>query len=63
MDPTANLAEQREIAARITLAVDTADPSTINPVDPDDAARLAELVMALDEWMSRGGFLPAAWQR
>lgn len=63
MDPDANLAEQRELAAKIIKDIDTADPSTINPVDPDDASRLAELVQALDAWMSRGGFLPAAWQR
>lgn len=27
------------------------------------AERLAELTGALDEWMTRGGFLPTAWAR
>lgn len=27
----------------------------------DDESPLAEAVIALDEWMSRGGFLPDAW--
>lgn len=27
-----------------------------------DVARLVELVEALDEWLSTGGFLPAAWR-
>lgn len=34
--------------------------------DPDNAARsrrYAELVGALDDWLSNGGSLPKAWQR
>jgi hypothetical protein len=55
MDPNANLKEQREIARRILLS---------EPLDLDgDAARLAELVIALDGWITRGGFLPKDWQR
>lgn len=62
MDPSANLAEQRQITAKIMAAVDAADPDTgAFTVDPDDAYRLAELVQSLDEWLSRGGFLPGAW--
>lgn len=52
MDPNANLAEQRRILARFN-----ADEASLA-----DAERLAELVAALDEWISRGGFLPAEWQ-
>jgi len=29
----------------------------------DVAARMGELVEALDGWISKGGFLPAAWVR
>lgn len=28
----------------------------------DAAITLAELVEALDEWLSKGGFMPAPWQ-
>jgi hypothetical protein len=31
-------------------------------MDEADAARMAELVLALDGWMKGGGFLPRAWQ-
>ncbi len=53
MDPNANLAEQRRIRNAIRIG-----QYTRNDVD-----RLAELIEALDEWISRGGFLPEAWQR
>ncbi len=51
MDPNANLKEQIEICKRI-LAED---------VDESDAPRLADLVLALNEWIAKGGFLPSAW--
>lgn len=54
MDPNANLTEQREIASRI-LKAGLAD------IDPHDADRLAELVVALDSWLRVGGFMPADW--
>jgi hypothetical protein len=53
MDPNANLAEQRRIVTRV-IAGDDSDAAHL--------ARLADLVQALDEWISRGGFLPDAWQ-
>lgn len=31
--------------------------------DTDAAEQIAELVDALDIWISRGGFLPAVWAR
>lgn len=31
--------------------------------DSDAAIELAELVSGLDDWISRGGYLPADWQR
>jgi hypothetical protein len=57
MDPDANLAELRRIAARVLAA-----PS-IEEIDCADAERIADLVDALDGWLSRGGFLPDAWKR
>lgn len=53
MDPDANLKEQREIAARL------ASNEVFMRVEA--ANRLAELVLALDEWISKGGFLPKDW--
>jgi len=53
MDPNENLREQRRLVRRI---LDTDDLSSKAGL----AVRLAELVEALDEWISRGGFLPAA---
>lgn len=59
MDPDENLREQLELAKRITkfIAHDH-DPSPALP----DAERLAELVLALDAWIHRGGFLPRQWK-
>lgn len=31
--------------------------------DDPDGSELSELVAGLDEWLSRGGFLPEAWRR
>lgn len=52
MDPNANLAEQRRIVARFALGKAT----------KADGPRLADLVEALDEWITGGGFLPTPWQ-
>lgn len=53
MDPDANLAEIRRLVARMTDG----------PMFEHDAARLVVLVAALDEWLTRGGFLPQAWRQ
>jgi hypothetical protein len=58
MDPTANLQEQRLLAARLVEASDND-----RPIREEDIGRLAELVIALDEWISRGGSLPWPWLR
>ena len=51
MDPNANWAETIRLARDI-----------LNDPDADaDAARLAELVEALDGWISKGGYLPSAF--
>lgn len=68
MDPDANLKEQREIAAALLAADDRRHPDTgtLQSADVADyehnGSRLAELVQALDEWISNRGFLPAAWK-
>lgn len=65
MDPNANLSEQLQ-AARALLAmkcVGTANEChamTENQM-AEEAPRLAELVIALHEWISAGGFLPDTW--
>ena len=58
MDPDANLKEQLELAESIQQAYDNEEE-----VDPDDAARLAELVIALNGWMKGCGFLPKEWRQ
>ena len=54
MDPNANLAESLRLATRISALPALA-------ISSDDAQRLAELVLALDEWLAHEGFLPQRW--
>lgn len=57
MDPDSNLENQIDIANDILNGnVEEEDLA-------DDAAALAELVVALDEWLRRGGALPSSWDR
>jgi hypothetical protein len=58
MDPEANLKEQRELAQAL---VDTAEDGMQD--HGHSAVRLAELVLALDEWIKKGGFLPEDWKK
>lgn len=62
MDPNANIAEQREIAQRIVARPRTIVTHSDDPAERYDvvrsATRLAELVLALDEWRRGGGFDP-----
>ncbi len=58
MDPEANLAEQLRLSSKIIEAHDNE-----RPVSGYDAARLAELVIALDGWLSGGSYPPARWNR
>lgn len=53
MDPDANWAEQKRIAHRLLNETYDNDEDKIR-----DAERLAELVDALDQWLSKGGFSP-----
>lgn len=54
MDPNANLNEMIELA---TEHIDA------DEIDQDDARRLAELVLGLDDWLVGHGFLPRRWAR
>jgi len=58
MDPDENLAQQRVLAALLMEQIEN-----LRDIDETDVLRLSELVIALDEWIAGGGFLPAAWQR
>lgn len=58
MDPNSNLREQLELANRLVDGkVSAVDVATSRVAD-----RLAELVVALHEWLSRGGALPNDWE-
>ncbi len=60
MDPTANLKKQIELAKRIIKEAEEFAPDE----DVEELAlELAEHVLALDEWIRRGGFLPTRWNR
>jgi hypothetical protein len=51
MDPNATLTRLRELVAA----------ERRGPLTPDQGRDFAELFDALDEWIVRGGFLPADW--
>lgn len=52
MDINANLAELR------TLVSENIDREFVSD---HDTARMMELFNGMDEWLSKGGFLPSAW--
>ena len=56
MDPEANLKEQLELAEQIS---NCHDQNVV--IDEDDARRLSDLVLAMNGWIIRGGFLPHSW--
>lgn len=57
MDPVANLERQRELITNILYLVERDDRDDYDLIAAK-AAELAELVRALDEWRSKGGFDP-----
>ena len=59
MDPNANLEEQRKLAEKILQGIE----DTVGELDDleKDSNRLAELVQAMDEWLSGQGFYPEDW--
>lgn len=67
MDPNANLEEMLKLAQTITERADgdneIADDKDAIVDQLVDAERLAELVQAMNEWITKGGFLPSAWKR
>lgn len=73
MDPEANLKEQLDICQRMKKRTDefnqdenqwgSGDVMDWQKEQADDGARLAELVEALNEWITRGGFLPPSWRK
>ena len=67
MDPTENLRRQRELAKQIVSILDNTGDEGLSELEEldviDFANELAELVQGLDQWLSRGGFLPADWKR
>jgi hypothetical protein len=52
MDPDANLEEQLFLAKKI---------QNEQAVNENDLNRLTELVVALNEWIQKGGALPKKW--
>lgn len=57
MDPNENLKRQRDCARRVMDEM-----TQFGEVNPHLAEDLAALVVSLDEWITSGGFLPAAWE-
>lgn len=58
MDPNATLEEIRQIIQRADN-----ECAAGNDLQLADAHRLLDCVQALDEWISKGGFLPKAWNK
>ena len=54
MDPNETLRRLRDWVAQIEKQGTLCD---------EDLAEMAEYFSALDEWISRGGFLPCDWSR
>ena len=68
MDPNANLTEQLRLAHGLIDIWDEG-AKVEREFTPEerrqmelDAMCLAELVLALDDWRTKGGFLPTRWQ-
>lgn len=65
MDPDECLKQIRQIAQRIQRnsdeRVDNTIDGSIRDVIRDDGDALAERVLALDNWIKGGGFLPKEW--
>lgn len=59
MDPNAALAEIRRLIDNLKFQI---EPDT-GLVDLDDASELIDRFEGLDGWLSKGGFLPADWER
>jgi hypothetical protein len=62
VDPEETLEELRNMSAEIMKNADSVHPPTHNWL-AGAAVELAEKFQAMDEWISKGGFLPKAWTR
>lgn len=60
MDPNVALETMRRLSARLFRTLDAEEGGG---VDTEDALELAEAAQALDQWLSRGGFLPSDWAK
>ena len=58
MDPDVALATLRDLARRAT----SGEPWNDSTEASDLAIEMAEAWEGLDEWLTRGGFIPAAWR-
>jgi hypothetical protein len=63
MDPNCNLTDQLAFARSILEQVDKDQDSEVTRrIVAGFAVRLAENVLALNEWITKGGFLPKPWE-
>lgn len=63
MDPDANLDEQLDLVKRIVVLTNSDGPKAARDAEIARLARdLADMVEALDHWITGGGFLPARWK-
>ena len=60
MDPNANLKEQLSLSLELLVAFERNEKP--GGKYEYDIARLAELIIALNGWITKGGFLPDNWQ-
>lgn len=60
MDPNEVLRRIRELAWEVESRAPGPDVIMTTPFE-DDAVALAEAVKDLDDWLSKGGSVPAAW--
>lgn len=58
MDPNANLAELTQLSHKVLKDLDN-----LAAVDLDEVERTCELFIALNEWLTKGGFLPTDWNK
>lgn len=65
MDPDEALANIRMLAAKIIELSNSDDEPDVDPAQDlaIEGLELSEAAQALDEWIVKGGFLPAAWRR
>lgn len=61
MDPTATLTELRRVIDDLQEHMERGSPDLGCNPPILDVERACELFNALDQWLTRGGALPAAW--